>query len=238
MVFVSVPKEWAPEAFPKAIHPDTPRRWAQLKQSGSAAETRGKKVSPVMVQKFATMTLSLIDQGTAVSVDLCVALFNRTLQNESMTARVGREWVRLFLLDMGLSNKRRASSGLHQHTEAQKLHVQRRVKLKIAWTQQKYDIPWGKVWNVDETSCYLLPSPNTGWYYRGKDQKPDFCQNKSQVTVTLCARPTGGTVLSQIIFKGSTPRCLPVGPQLRHCVCTFSETHWATESTLMQLIFQ
>eukprot|EP00971_Amphidinium_carterae_P328795 6460864-Amphidinium_carterae.1 len=95
-----------------------------------------------MVQKLATMILASLIQGLAVSVDLCVALFNKTMAKEGMDVPVPRGWVGRFLLDMGLSNKRGASTALHQHAKAQKLHLQHPLKLKIAWTQAKWGIPW------------------------------------------------------------------------------------------------
>eukprot|EP00971_Amphidinium_carterae_P190669 3783761-Amphidinium_carterae.1 len=125
-------KMWAPDVFPATVHPDTPRKWSKMKGVEGGRRSPAKKVDPAMVQKLATMTLSLLKQPCCLS-GLCVALFNKPLGKEGMDVHVQREWVRTFFLDMGLSDKRRTSSGLHQHTEMQKLHFQRRLKLKIAW---------------------------------------------------------------------------------------------------------
>eukprot|EP00971_Amphidinium_carterae_P067324 1332828-Amphidinium_carterae.1 len=75
-------KMWASDVFPDTIHRDTPRKWSKLKGVEGAKRGPAKKVDPAMVQKMATMTLSLLKQGLAVSADLCVALFNKTLAKE------------------------------------------------------------------------------------------------------------------------------------------------------------
>eukprot|EP00971_Amphidinium_carterae_P056288 1111142-Amphidinium_carterae.1 len=69
-----------------------------------------------------------------------------------MDVRVEREWARTLLLNM---RHRSCTPALG-------------LKPKVAWTQAEWGIPQHKVWNIDEPSCYLPCSPNTGWYHRGR----------------------------------------------------------------------
>ena len=77
--------------------------------------------------------------------------------------------------------------------------------------------------------------PNRAWTIKGASAKGRWVQDKQVVTCTLVCSPLGGPLLSQLIFEGSTPACLPAGPPPARMRWTYSPTHWANSETLLQV---
>ncbi len=65
-----------------------------------------------------------------------------------------------------------------------------------------------------------------------KSQEDD----KRQITAVFGASLTGDFLPVQLIYKGTTPRCLPAVPFSRDWHITFSHNHWANELTILDYI--
>jgi hypothetical protein len=102
------------------------------------------------------------------------------------------------------------------------------LKLKISFMRKKHNIPWERVWSMDEAPLQLLPTSKCGWgkKYSGSDN--------THVTAVLMHGTTPGDWLAQVIFEGKTPQELPtqgVSPKLQFIQ---TENHWVNEDSIMK----
>jgi hypothetical protein len=103
---------------------------------------------------------------------------------------------------------------------AEKVAAARRLlRLKLVWLQNKYGVPWSRVWNMDETAA--------NWAV--------FGDTKALATVTIAVGAVEG-VRHQIIFQGKTNRVHPIGPQPEDQQVTHTESSWSSVNTLLEMV--
>ena len=109
----------------------------------------------------------------------------------------------------------------------------------IAYLVKVYDILLYLVINSDQTGIHLVPSAGgRTWDVKGvKDVKILGLEDKRQITCVVSSNASGELLPPQLIFIGTTNRCLPkyIVAKIK-CLeegwhLTFSTDHWSTLET-------
>ena len=225
-------QRWCPEIFGN-VHADTVYRWKLDGPGGCRG--RPKKITGAVAEKLTVLTHDMLRQGSCVSLDIMRTLFQDLCKKEGLEVRLSREWVRAFLVSIDLSFKAAAQrSGPKVWTLPDKVVLTKRFIMKIAFLLDTWGLDWTRTYNFDETCLSLSPTGSHGWWWKGKNEKPEFQRpSKQAVTVTLVTSPVRAQVAAQCIFHGTTER---VVPDLATDVwMTCSHNHWASTETLRQL---
>jgi len=154
-------KELAPELF-ALVHEDVPRKWRHS-SAGPVAEARGRDV----LLSDAHLTV-LSEIARAVIAKLPVAapvmreIFNQQLERLGAAPIKSTQWVCSFLAQCGHSWRRHSRFCAETHSLWQQIDLQQNVAQKIRFMQADSGIPDHRVFNIDETSCRMLPVGDLG----------------------------------------------------------------------------
>lgn len=100
------------------------------------------------------------------------------------------------------------------------------------------DIPNGLILNWDQTAVKIVPSSSWTMEKRGtKKVEIAGIDDKRQITAVLACSLSGDFLPIQLIYKGTTPRCLAGNicfPKNWHI--TYSANHWSTSDTMVDYV--
>ena len=174
------------------FHCDTPRKWQPVvppssppppSSSSSTQPASARSLTEEQGRKLASIIYSLVEAGVAVSTALVCGIVG-----EECRVQVSLSWARSFLRDLGLSYKASARSStpptVQQAREAQHL-----LKLKVIHSMVEHGAGWDQVYNIDETACHLLPTPQRAWTVKGRDAKAKWIMDKQVVTAHTGVQP-------------------------------------------------
>jgi len=149
---------------------------------------------------------------------------------------VSRQWVRRLLHDMGYSFKKTTIAS-KDIDPSDLVKFRDNLNRKIRWVMNEYSIPWTRVINLDQTSVRLLPTSDFSWSPCG-EKKALPADKLTQTTVVLAVGTEVGTLMTQIIFTGKTPRVLTCAPAPEDCEVTHTHNHWSSAETMQLLLKQ
>ena len=113
-----------------------------------------------------------------------------------------------------------------------KLDFQRKIKALQAW----HEIPEDLIINFDQTPLPYVCTGKRTYHVKGASNVPMVGKGKKkQITGTFTVTMTGQFLPMQLIYQGTTNRCLPKGvkfPDDWDVTCT--ENHWSNESKVIQ----
>ena len=99
------------------------------------------------------------------------------------------------------------------------------------------EIPEDLILNWDQTAMKLVPSSSWTMEKKGtKRVKISGVDYKRQITALLAGSMTGELLPLQLIFKGSTKKCLPSFSFPKDWHVTFSDNHWSNNSTMIDYV--
>ena len=101
------------------------------------------------------------------------------------------------------------------------------------------DIPDALVINWDHTGIKYIPVGS--WTMEKEGQKRvqiTGIDDKRQITAVFAATKTGSFLPIQVIYKGKTKRCLPSVDFPEDWLISFTENHWANETTTKDYIYK
>ena len=104
-------------------------------------------------------------------------------------------------------------------------------------TLQQEEIPFSLIINWDQTAINYIPMSSRTMEKRGcKRVEIIALDDKRQITAVFAGTLTGDFLPPQVIYQGTTPRCLPniEFPKAWDITCTAN--HWSNEETMMQYI--
>ena len=195
------------------------------------------------------VVLTLVRRGVPLNLDLVAALVGEQIH----PLKVSRSWAYRFLVGMGLSCQSLSAVAQKMTLTVQQVEdLQRLTALKLLWLQQHHGIPAYRCYNHDETWVKLLPAPGRSWGFkagsaeaRQSAPQSDFPKGRSlSATVTLAVpawapdAPERLQPVAQIITQGSTDRSTPPRPWPVRVECCATESHWASQDTMMQFLQQ
>ena len=240
-----------PEIF-EQVDINTFRRWHPVEGGSSSNNSAGRKqkLSPGTVQELEVVVLSLVRRGVPLNIPLVKALINEQIA----PLTVGRSWTWEFLRGLGLScQSLSVVSQKMKYTHTLQIgDLQRITALKLLWLQRHHGIPAWRCYNLDETWVKLLPAPGRSWGFKAgsaeaRDSAPqsDFPKGRSlAATVTLAIpvyapdAPQQLQPVAQVITQGTTDKSTPPRPWPVRVECRATESHWASQDTVFQLLLQ
>ena len=153
----------------------------------------------------------------------------------SENIELSREWAKSVLRRMGYS-KRRASSSTkispENFADVQKLFLN-----DIRSVVVMEDIPEDLILNWDQTAMKIVPSSSWTMEKRGcKRVKISAADDKRQITAVFACSMSGTFLPVQLIYKGTTQRCLPTFAFPSDWHITHTANHWSSEVTMIDYI--
>jgi transposase len=190
------------------------------------ADEGGAVGRPKKLDLAAFQRLAALARQTTGRVGLSSFIITKVLQKEvnnmDINYNITNTWVKVFLNKLDLRYKK-SSNPAQKVQPAEKVAAAiKLLRMKLVWLQHEYNVPWARVWNMDETAVRILPTSDHGWAQ--KNVKANFIGDaKSLVTVNVAAGAVEG-VRHQVIFGGKTNRVHPIGPQPVHQQVTHTDT--------------
>eukprot|EP00971_Amphidinium_carterae_P051179 1007776-Amphidinium_carterae.1 len=93
--------------------------------------------------------------------------------------------------------------------------------------------------NIDETAM-LVSIAQKAWTYNKRDATEVLVSSSVQtfcITCTLAVfSAPGHKMIGQVIYEGTTERCLPKGVVPENSVCHCSTSHWQMQQTLLEFV--
>ncbi len=166
--------------------------------------------------------------------------------NSEKSFKVSRDWINKLLRDNGLVERKGGHDAqkLPADWESKGLQFQRHLAKDIA----TYNIPESLVLAADEYGLPLLGTNGKTRVLRGNDfflliqsiigtksVGVIGADDKRQVTGFPLVAANGAFIGQQIIFAGTTPRCLPK-QTFPKSLYSYSKSHWTLLSTLKEFI--
>ena len=113
-----------------------------------------------------------------------------------------------------------------------KLDFQRKIKSLQAWHEIAEDL----IINFDQTALPYVCTGKRTYHTQGTSNVPLVGKGKKkQITGTLTIPMTGQFLPLQLIYQGSTDRCLPKGVEFPDdWDITYTANHWSNESKAIQ----
>ena len=146
-----------------------------------------------------------------------------------------RDWARSVLRRMGYSKRR--SSTTSKVLPGNFDDIKGQYLSDIQCVVEMEEIPDDMILNWDQTAIKIVPSSSWTMEKRGcKRVKIVAVDDKRQITAVFACSVTGSFLPIQLIYQGTTDRCLPCVqfPSDWHITCTAN--HWSTEVTMMDYI--
>ena len=150
--------------------------------------------------------------------------------------RITKTWAQSLLKRMGFVKRKgtKDAKKLPNDFDVIKADFLRRVDEQVV----QHDIPDELVFNMDQSGGSLVPGGEWTMEQEGARQVPiTGIDDKRQITAVLTVSKTGRMLPTQLIYAGTTKRCLPQGvdfPDGWHI--THTETHWSNTSTMLTYI--
>ena len=149
---------------------------------------------------------------------------------------LSKEWAKSVLRRMGFT-KRRANSKsklLLENFMAIKEQFLRDIKSVVTME----DIPSALILNWDQTAMKIVPS--SAWTMEKKGTKRVeivAADDKRQITAVFACSLTGNFLPIQLIYQGTTQRCLPKNVQFpADWHVTYTANHWSNTDTMIDYI--
>lgn len=200
----------------------------------------GKKYDDMLRELIVSMRSRGAPVGTSVVIGIGRGILLKhskaSLQEFGGTIHLNKEWAKSVLRRMGFT-KRRANSKskiLLENFMAVKEQYLKDIKSIVTME----DIPKDLIINWDQTAMKIVPS--SSWTMEKKGTKRVeivAADDKRQITAVFACSLSGTFLPMQIIYQGTTPRCLPKGvkfPADWHI--TYTANHWSNEETMVEYL--
>ena len=203
-----------------------------------------QKLSVSMLMAIAAMIVAHLAAGLPLTSSLMEPIVIGYLETREpkITWQPRKSWYPRFLKKLGLSWRRATKAARSQPHDFET--IRRDFILRVVWLVRRYNIPKNLFMNLDETGCCLLPIGKSTWGEKGAKQINVLGKDdKRQFTVVPVITVAGTYACpTQLIWAGTGK------PQNKACHYddkegafknisqTHSESHWTTESTILELV--
>jgi hypothetical protein len=114
------------------------------------------------------------------------------------------------------------------------------MAMRVAAVMQLHGIHISMVFNMDQTGVHLVPASTHTYDVKGnKSISVLGVEDKRQITACVGASLRGELLPLQLIFQGTTPRCLPAetpASKAARVHMTFTDNHWSSLKTMQEYI--
>ena len=144
-------------------------------------------------------------------------------------------WAKGLLTRMGFVKRRSTTTAKVNVSNFDEVRWQFLVDVKTIADME--EIPFSLIINWDQTAINYIPLSSWTMEKRGSKRVEIIAlDDKRQITTVFAGTLTGDFLPPQVIYQGTTQRCLPnvEFPKDWHVTCT--SNHWSNEGTMMQYI--
>ena len=159
-----------------------------------------------------------------------------SLEEFGGTVRLTKDWAKNMLRRMGYTKRRANSKSKVFPADFKAIKQQFLIDKKSVVVME--EIPEALILNWNQTAMKIVPS--SSWTMEKKGTKRveiAAIDDKRQITAVFACSLAGKFLPMQLIYKGTTSRCLPKNvpfPPSWHITC--SENHWSNEITMKEYI--
>lgn len=221
----------------------------ELPEFGSGRKSlmmRCKKAVDIAICTVDSMRVSGSPINSLIALPIITAVFRVHAPNEYVKLNINQRFVRRFLRQYcGFSYRRvtAARKSLPDNAKEQVAHFIRRCAALVHLHKIRPEM----VLNFDQTGIRLAPSASYTYDEMGSDRASvNAHDDRRQITAVLSSTLSLDLLSIQLIFNGTTPRCLPnderLGPGFARQLeeegwhLTFSDNHWSNQTTMVQFI--
>ena len=190
----------------------------------------GEKLDKHLQQLIITMRTRGTPIGTSVVIGIGQGILMKYKSNCS-DIKLNKEWARSVLRRMGFTKRRANSKSKFLPDDFEKIKEQFLTDVQSVIHME--EVPPSLVLNWDHTAMKIVPSSQWTMEKKGtKRVEIVAVDDKRQITAVFACSMSGKFLPMQLIYKGTTNRCLPKDvkfPSDWHV--THTENHWANEIT-------
>ena len=159
-----------------------------------------------------------------------------SLEEFGGTIKLTKEWSKSVLRRMGYTKRRANSKSKVLPENFEKIKEQFLIDIKSVVKME--DIPSDLIINWDQTAMKVVPF--SAWTMEIKGSKRveiAAVDDKRQITALFTCTLSGKFLPMQLIYKGTTPRCLPKNvPFPKDWHLTYTENHWSNTNTMIDYV--
>ena len=146
-----------------------------------------------------------------------------------------RDWAKSLLCRLGFVKRRGSTAAKITVTNFEELKDQYLLDVKAV--VQIEEIPQELIINWDQTGIKYVPVDTWTMEKEGSKRVQVIgADDKRQITAVFAGTVTGEFLPPQLIYQGTTTRCLPSIKFPADWHITFSPNHWSNETTMVQYI--
>ena len=186
---------------------------------------------------------ALRERGGVVNTAIVLACAEGIIKNKdsNLLATNGghialtRNWGKSLLRRMGFVKRRVSTSAKVSVTDFEELKSQFLFEIKV--NIEMDEIPHDLVINWDQTGIHYVPAGSWTMEKEGsKRVEIVAADDKRQITAVLAGTLSGEFLPPQLIYKGTTSRCLPTIKFPDDWDITQTENHWSNEQTMIRYL--
>ena len=138
---------------------------------------------------------------------------------------------------MGFMKRRASTKAKISITNFEEVKTQFLIDIKAVVEFEEIPSDLNDIINWDQTGIYYVPVGSWTMEKEGsKRMEIVGIDDKRQITAVFAGSLTGDFLPPQLIYKGTTQRCLPTVSFPPEWHITFSENHWSNERTMKAYI--
>lgn len=147
----------------------------------------------------------------------------------------GHEWAKGLLRRMGYVKRRANTKSKVTVEEFEALKAQFIFDIEVI--SQMEEVPDDLIINWDHTGINYVPTSNWTMAEEGSSRVEIVgLGDKRQITAVLACTLSGKFLPPQVIYSGKTARCLPTVSFPKSWHVTFTQNHWANETTTIDYV--
>ena len=196
-------------------------------------------------QQVKQYVTTLRENGAVINTSIVVACAAGVVKSEdhNLLASNGghisltKNWGKSFLKRMGFVKRRASTSAKVMPDKFDELKAQYIFDVKV--NIEMDEIPADLVINWDQTGIHYIPVGQ--WTIeKAGSKRVEIVANddKHQITAVLAGSLTGEFLPPQLIYKGTTPRCLPTVDFPPDWDITYSTNHWSNEKSMESYVMK
>jgi hypothetical protein len=197
----------------------------------------GKKCDDMLKELIVSMRSRGVPVGTSVVIGVGKGIMLKNskylLSEFGGTISLNKEWAKSVLRRMGYTKRRANSKSKMLLENFMAIKEQYLLDIKAVVTME--DIPSALILNWDQTAMKIVPS--CAWTMEKKGTKRveiAASDDKRQITAVFACSLSGDFLPMQLIYQGTTPRCLPKGvPFPADWHITYTANHWSNTHTMV-----
>ena len=195
-----------------------------------------------MVQNYIK---AMRDEGAVVTTPIAMSVATALVESTDRTLlfkygspiEITANWAKSLLYRMKFVKRRGGSTKKMAVTNFGE--VKEQFLLDVAATAYMEEIPYDLIFNWDQTALNIVPGSVWTLEKQGtKRVEIAGTDDKRQVTAVICGTVSGKFLPFQVIYTGTTPKCLPKNgnnvPKDWHL--TMTHNHWSNEEKMKEYL--